>query len=296
MFEKIVIVEPIFINTERVSELEKFCKNLVVFDTDSSGSAETLERIGDADCILVAKNTEIDKDILAKCKNLKFIQLCCSYFGPQYCKVDIPYATSKGIGFGYLFEYGDNGVIEYTISSIINLMQGACGKKWNSEIHELSAIKVGILGLGSLGKKNAKAFSFFGSKVYYFSKTRKMQLENENLTYLPLDNLLKTVDVLVINLNRDVCLIGGDKLKLFGNNKVIVNTSMGTCYEISSLKKWLEHDNNFYVCDEASIGQDLDLTHLKNVVYLDHICGVTKETLERATDQIVESIKQNCER
>ncbi len=294
MFNKIVVVEPVYIKKEGLEELKKYCKEIKVFKTEAMSNEEKIKRIGDADCILVSHKTVIDKDVLDSCPNLKFIHLCCSYYGPQFCKTDIEHATKKGIKFAYLKEYGDNGVVEYTIASVINLQHGINGKKWRKEVNDLTAIKVGILGLGDLGNKIAKAFNFFGTKVYYYSKTRKEELENENLIYKPIDELLKTVDVLSINLNRDVCLIGGDRLKIFGNSKIIINTSIGQCYEVSSLKKWLKCKDNFYVCDDSNINDNQDLLNYENVLYLDHDSGVTKETLDRATEQIIANIKANC--
>lgn len=296
MFNKIVVVEPVYIKKEGLEELKKYCKELKIYKTEAKTNAEKIKRIDDADCILVSHKTVIDKDVLDNCPNLKFIHLCCSYYGPKFCKTDIEHAVKKGIKFAYLQEYGDNGVVEYTIASVINLQHGIYGKKWRKETNDLTAIKVGILGLGDLGTKIAKAFNFFGTQVYYFSKTRKKEIENKNLIYMPLDKLLQTVDVLSINLNRDVCLIGGDKLQIFGNNKIIINTSIGQCYEASSLKKWLRCKNNYYVCDTSNINNNPELLKYENVIALDHDCGVTKETLDRATEQILNNIKANCKK
>ena len=293
MFNKIVIIEPVYISERGLNELKKYCLKLEIYDSAPQSEAQIIERIGDADCVLAALNTSISKNVLDNCPNIKFIQLCCSYYGPKYCKTDIEYATSKGIKFASLTDYGDNGVIECAIASVINLQHGIGGKKWRNEAHELTALKVGILGMGDVGKKVASAFCSFGAKVYYYSKTRKPQLD-DTLTYLPLDDLLSTVDVLTIHLNRDVCLIGGDKLEKFGNGKILINTSIGRCYEIVSLKKWLGGENNYYVCDKLSLNDDYDLLSCDNVIYVDHGCGVTVEALERASNQIVSHIKSNC--
>ncbi|MCH5163818.1 MAG: dihydrofolate reductase [Clostridiales bacterium] len=293
MFNKIVIIEPVYISESGLAELKKYCNALEVYDTAPQSEEQIIERIKDADCVLAALNTGISKNVLDNCPNIRFIQLCCSYYGPRYCKTDIEYAVSKGIKFASLTDYGDNGVIECAIASVINLQHGIGGKKWHRDAHDLTSLKVGVLGLGDVGKKVANAFRSFGAKVYYYSKTRKPQLESE-LTYLPLDELLSTVDVLTIHLNRDVCLIGGDKLEKFGNGKILINSSIGRCYELESLKKWLSGENNYYVCDKLSLNDDYNLLNYDNVIYVDHGCGVTVEALERASDQIVSYIKSNC--
>lgn len=294
MFNKIVSVEPIFISERGLSELKKYCKELIVYDNAARDEAQLIERIADADCVLAALNTPISKNVLDNCPNIKFIHLCCSYYGPKFCKTDIEYALGKGIKFASLTDYGDNGVIECVTASVIDLLHGIHGKRLHKEYYDMRSLKVGILGFGDLGKKIAKTFNAFGSKVYYYSRTRKPEFESASLTYLPLDELLKTVDVLTIHLNRDVCLIGGDKLNIFGNGKILINTSIGRCYEKASLKKWLECKNNYYVCDTLSLNDDYDLLDYDNVINIGHDCGVTVQALESASDQILTHVKENC--
>lgn len=130
----------------------------------------------------------------------------------------------KGITYSYLAEYGDNGTVEYVVAETINLIHGFYGKRLKEDVYDLTGIKIGILGLGDLGTKIARTFRVLDSNVYYYSRTRKENIESElNIKYLELEELLKTVDVISINVNRDVCLIGGDNLKIYGNGKAIIN-------------------------------------------------------------------------
>lgn len=294
MFKKIVIVEPVLITDSGKEKLKEYCEELVVFDTDTMGLEDTANRIGDADCILVSYKTKVPREVIERCKNLKHVALCCSYYGKQFAAVNIDALEERGITFSHLEGHGDNGVVEFTVAEVINLLHGFNGKVFKpNSTHDLTCLKVGILGLGGLGSKIANAFKNFGCEVFYFSRTRKPSLEESlGVTYLELDELLKTADVISINLNRDVCLIGGNKLEIFGNGKIIVNTAIGKCYEASSLKKWLENKNNFYVCDKASTGSDLeDILGLENVVYSPNIVGDTAECILRATEQILNNIK-----
>ena len=297
-FNKIVLVEPVLITDDGKKKLKSFCSKLVAFDTDTTGDDETIKRIGDADCILVSYKTQISRAVIQACKNLKHVALCCSFYGKQFAKVDIDALEERGITYSYLSGHGDNGVVEFTLAQTINLLHGFGGKRWKDEYLDISTLKVGILGLGGLGTKIAKAYKAFDCDVYYFSKTRKPEIENElGITYLELDKLLKTVDLISINLNRDVCLIGGNKLKIFGDGKIIINTAIGKCYEAASLKKWLKNKNNFYVCDKASTGEDLaDILELDNVIYASEIVGDTAQCLTRATSQILKNIQAECEK
>lgn len=292
MFNKIVIVEPVLLTKEGVEELKKYCKEFIYYDTDTVNDEDTISRIGDADCILVSYKTVINSNIINNCKNLRYIAMCCSFYGKQYSKVDIDTVIEKGISFSHLKGHGDNGVIEFTISQIINLIHGFGNKRWKDEQLDLTDIKVGILGLGDIGSRIAKAFQLLGSDVYYYSRTRKENEEKNGIKYLKLKELLSTVDIISINLNRNVCLIGEENLDIFGDGKIIVNTSIGYCYEIESLKKWLQNKNNYYICDKPTVNDDIkEILGYENVIYTDIITGDTKQCYNRATKQIISNIE-----
>lgn len=293
MFQKIVIVEPVLITEEGKEELKKYCCELLEFKNNSLNEEETKNRIGDADCILISTYTKISREIIEKVPNLRHVVLCGSYYGKQFAKIDIEALEEKNITYSHLAEHGDNGVIEYAVSQVINLLHGYAGKQWKQEVLDLSNIKIGILGLGNLGTKMAKAFNMFGSDIYYYSKTRKEELEKtQGYQYLELNELLKKVDIISINLNRDVCLIGEDKLKIFGNNKIIINTSIGKCYEVQSLIEWISNKENYYICDKTTISDEIkDIINYDNVIYYDNSVGDTKQCYERASMQIINNIK-----
>ena len=296
MFKKIVIVEPVFMEKKKENELKEYCTELVVYDTNVADEKETIKRIEDADCILVSWSTTISKEIIENCRNLKHIALCCSFYGKQFSKVDIDTAEKKGITYSYLSEYGDNGTVEYIVAEIINLVHGFYGKRLKEEAYDLTGIKVGILGLGDLGTKIARALRILDTNVYYYSRTRKENIERElNINYLELDELLKTVDIISINVNRDVCLIGEDNLKKYGNGKAIIDTAIGKCYELDTLKEWLKNKDNYYICDDATVNDDIkEILNYDNVIYTNVHSGVTKQCLERATEQIINNIKNAC--
>ena len=179
MFNKIVIVEPVFMEKEGEKELRKYCNELISYDTNVLDDKETIARIGDADCILVSWSTTISKEIIESCPNLKHIALCCSFYGKQFAKVDIVTAEKKGITYSYLTEYGDNGTVEYVVAETINLIHGFYGKRLKEDVYDLTGIKIGILGLGDLGTKIARTFRVLDSNVYYYSRTRKENIESE---------------------------------------------------------------------------------------------------------------------
>jgi len=166
-FKKIVILEPIVITSDGLKELERQCEELVIFDNMTSDENETIDRIGDADCVLLSWSMKITKPIIEKCTNLKYIGMCCSYYGEQYSNVDIAAAKKQNIKVVPLKDYGDEGTVESIVAQTISLMHGLNGKRWQSKARELNSVNIGIVGLGMIGGMTARAFKHFGANVYY---------------------------------------------------------------------------------------------------------------------------------
>lgn len=291
-FNKIVVVEPVLLNEWGYGQLSRFGRQVVVYDGNSPDDAETRRRIADADCILVSYRTSVPAAVLEDCPDLRFISLCCSYYGARFAKVATERATDLGIGFASLRGHGDNGVVEYTLSQVINLLQGVGGRRWRQQPYDLTGVKVGVLGLGDLGYKVACAFNALGAPVWYYSRTRKRELEHERLQYLDLPDLLRQCDVVSVNLNRDVCLLDGETLPLFSPNRILVNSAVGRCCDPAALSRWLETPDNFYVFDQVSLSPETEqLIGRDNVIYAGHITGDTLQCIDRATDQILHNLE-----
>ncbi len=298
MFEKIVGVEPLLMTDEGKEKLKDYGREVVFYDTKAETQEELITRMKDADCVLVPYITTISANVIRQLPKLNHVALCCSYYGKEFAKVDIDALLDRNISFSHLAEHGDNGVVEYTIAQSVMLLHGIRGPRLRNAPHDLSGIKVGILGLGNLGGKVAKAFKLFDSHVYYYSRTRKPDREVKlGVTYLELEDLFQTVDILSINLNRDVCLIGGKNLELFGKDKILINTSIGRCYEIESLKKWLQYKNNYYVCDASTTNFDdiKEILNYENVIYTSEHVGETRQCFLRATEQILKNVRNAME-
>lgn len=97
MFNKIVVLEPILITKEGKYELEKYSKEIVFYNSKPESENEIINRIDNADCILLSFTTKITKNILDKCPNIRYIGMSCSYYGEKYSNVDMKMAIEKGI-------------------------------------------------------------------------------------------------------------------------------------------------------------------------------------------------------
>ena len=148
-FKQIIILDQVNLSEESVKELNKYSENEVnLYLDDPKNEEETIQRVGNADCILLSWKTKINEKVLNSCKNLKFIGIC----GTNFNYIDLKACSKRGIVVSNVKDYGDEGVVEWIIFELIKLFRGFGKYQWKDEPSELSRKTIGILGLGAVGK------------------------------------------------------------------------------------------------------------------------------------------------
>ena len=292
-FDKIVIIDKCGLTDPILEKLTKLSvRPISVYDDFPDSEDEIVKRIDDADCILVSWQTMISADIIKASKSLKFIAMCCSLYDEQSANVDISAARKLGIEVKGVKDYGDDGTIEFIFAELIYLFKGLGKHKWRNEQTELKNKSIGIIGLGTLGLMVAKTAAHFGMQVFYFSRTRKQQLENQNLKFLPLEELLKTCDVVTTHLPKHTVIISEPEFKIKKKNSILVSTSIGLNCDKDALKNWLTRDKTSYaIFDSVGVGIFADeLRQLDNVILSDQSAGFTVEAKERLSEKVFNNL------
>lgn len=173
MFQKIVAIEPTGLIPSAVEKLSSFAREVVLYDDIPENDQAILNRIGDADAVLISYTSRLEKQVLEKCDNLKYIGMCCSLYNPESANVDIHYANSRGITVTGIRDYGDEGVVEYVISELVRCLHGFDQEPWDGMPREITGLKAGIVGLGKSGGMIADALRFFGAEISYFAAARR---------------------------------------------------------------------------------------------------------------------------
>lgn len=291
MFKKIVAIDNVGLNKWGENELQNYSKEVKLYYDTPQDNSEIIKRIEDADCVLVSYTTNIDKEVIENCPSIKYIGMCCSLYDEKSANVDISCAKEKGITVLGIKDYGDEGVVAYTVSELLRLMHGFVQSQWKVRPSELTNEKVGIIGLGTTGYMVAKALQAFGADIYYYSRTRKPNAEAEDMKYLPLHDLLKTVSILSTNLNKNTVLLYEDEFKAFGHGKILINTTLGPTFSVEALKNWLNNGDNYYLSDGAGIMNCGELRELKNVIVVDKVSGSSYQCTERLSKKVLDNIK-----
>ena len=293
MFKKLVAIEPIGLIPSAERKLHEYAEEVVLFEDMPQDDAEIIRRIGDADAVLLSYTSRIEKNVLEACPNIRYIGMCCSLYSEESANVDIRTAREKGITVYGVRDYGDEGVVEYVLCELIRYLHGFGDKRWQEQPVELTDLKVGIVGLGTSGQMIAAGLQALGADLYYFSRTRKPEQEDRDIKYLPLKELLHTVDVVCTCLNRNVILFHDEQFAWLGNHKIMFNTSIGPSHDVAALAKWLEHGDNEFFCDTVgALGDPTGKLLASPHVNCMHVSsGRTRQAFDRLSEKVLKNIE-----
>jgi phosphoglycerate dehydrogenase-like enzyme len=163
------------------------------------------------------------------------------------------------------------------------------GGRWRGNgpaprMYELYDKTLGIVGLGTIGKKVARLGRAFGMRVQYFDIARLTENEADALgvRFRLLRELIRTSDIVSLHvpLNDSTRhMIGAEELALMKPTSIIINTSRGPVIDEVALHKTLSAGKIFGagldVFDQEPPPSDNPLFRLDNVVLTAHFAGPT---------------------
>ncbi|MEP5631701.1 MAG: D-glycerate dehydrogenase [Tateyamaria sp.] len=160
--------------------------------------------------------------------------------------------------------------------------------------------RLGILGMGRIGRAVARRAAAFGMQVHYHNRRRlRTEVEDElNATWWEsLDQMVARVDVLSINCPHTPTtfhLMNARRLKLMKPDAVIVNTSRGEVIDENALTRMLRAGEIAGAgLDVYEHGTDVNpqLRELPNVVLLPHMGSATRESRVEMGEKVIINIK-----
>ena len=293
MFQKLVAIEPVSLIPSAEKELSQYAHEVVLFDDIPADDDEIVRRIGDADAVLLSYTSRIERSVMERCPNIRYIGMCCSLYSEESANVDIAYARSKGIKVLGIRDYGDRGVVEYVLHELTGILHGFGMPMLHDEPVEIYGLKVGIVGLGVSGRMIADALHYLGADVSYYSRTRKPDAEQAGMAYKPLAELLHESEVVFTCLNKNVLLLGSEEFAQLGEGKVLFNTSIGPGFDSAALEQWLTLPGNHFFCDtRAAAGPVSDGFFERANVHCPNVsAGRTKQAFVLLSQKVLANIR-----
>ncbi len=290
-FKKMIAIEPTKLLPEWDELLKNYADESTFYSDIPDSNEEIIHRIGDADCVMLSFTSYINKEVLDACPNIRYIGMCCSLYSPESANVDILTAEKKDIVVTGIRDYGDEGVREYVISELVRLLQGRGEVMWKDEPMELTGVRIGIVGMGTVGSLVAEALNFFGADVAYYSRTRKPEIEEKlSMAYYSLNDLLAEVDIVITALNKNVVLLEQEQFQLMGPGKILMNLSIAPSHTVDALVNWLKLPGTYAFSDTvAGIGEAAK--DLPNVFVGDHSAGLTSMAKVRLAQKVIKNVE-----
>lgn len=291
MFKKIVAIEPVSLIPTAEKDLYLYAEKVLIYNDIPKDDEEIVERIADADAVLLSYTSSINQVVIEKCPQLKYIGMCCSLYSPESANVDIRFANKQGIVVTGIRDYGDEGVVEYVISELVRCLHGFGQEAWNGMPREITGLKAGIIGLGKSGGMIADALKFFGAEVSYYSRTEKASAKEKGYKFLSLNDLLEQSEVVFCCLNKNTVLLHDEEFEKLGDKKILFNTGLSPAWDEKPFLKWLE-GNNLCFCDTVgALGGAHLLTH-KNVNCMQVSSGRTIQAFDRLSEKVLANLSE----
>jgi len=243
----------------------------------------------------------IDGATIAALPNLKVI----SSFGVGFDKVDVAAARARGIPVGYTPDVLNDCVADTAFGLVIDagrrftdsdryLRRGDWLKAPYPLATRISGKKLGIVGLGRIGRVIARRASGFDMEVRYHNRRPVEGVEGYEAT---LEGLARWADFLVVAAAGGAesrHLISREILAALGPKGFLVNIARGTVVDEEALIEALEN--------KTIAGAGLDvyedeprvparLIACQNAVLLPHLASGTHETRQAMGDLVLENLR-----
>ncbi len=250
-------------------------------------------------------------------------------YAPKLKLLQLPGSGTDGIDFSMLpknckvcnvYEH-EIPISEYVISNILNLEIGMFQKvsifkknNWKDSLlfsskghGELYTKKVGVLGLGRIGKEIVKKIKVFGVDIIAISRNTKKKIRNINkvIHFSQIKKILPELDYLIISCDLNsttLNLISEKNISLLKSSAVIVNIARGpilnekALYSALTKRKiggaiidtWYKYPNNHNKTKFSP--SKYNFAKFKNVIMTPHLSCLSSKMLERRINVIRNNI------
>jgi phosphoglycerate dehydrogenase-like enzyme len=231
--------------------------------------------------------------------------------GSANAAIDIKAAGECGIALAYGGSGPSRATTELTWGLILAAQRhlpaedaGLRHGGWQGTVGtELDGSRLGMIGLGRLGSAMVPIARAFGMDVVAWSPNLTPEVAaGGGATYLPLDDLLNTSDVVSVHLKlgeRSRGVLGATELGRMKPGALVVNTSRGPIVDQVALVDAVRGGRiraALDVYDEEPLPLDSPLRSLEGAVLSPHLGYVTREQLERFHRESVELVRDYLDR
>ncbi len=275
---------------------------------DRTAPSEKLERVKDAEIILTNKVPFCAEDF-DKLPNLKYIGVLAT----GYNIIDTEAAKAHGVVVTNIPAYSTNSVAQMVFAHLLNISNSvqhytdeARAGVWSrnpdfsyqdTQLMELHRKKIGIVGLGSIGRAVARIAIGFGMEVFAYTSKSHFQLPPE-IHKMELDELFRECDIVTLHCPLTPTtknLVNAERLKTMKPTAILINTSRGPVVNEQDLADALNNGTIYAagvdVLSEEPAKADNPLLTARNCFITPHIAWATKDARIRLMQMTVDNLQ-----
>ena len=257
-------------------------------------SQEYKDALKDSSYLVGFVDSLVDDELFETGPNLKLIQLLSA----GYDRADIEAARKAGVPIANNGGANSVAVSEHAVllmlavsRQLVRQHTSVAAGNWRGNetprVHELRNKTLGIVGLGTIGKKTARLAAAFGMNIIYYDIARLAEHEEDaiGVRFRLLKELLRESDLISLHtpLNDTTRhLIGAEELSLMKESAILVNTARGPVIDEAALYAALTEGKilaaGLDVFDQEPPQPDNPLFKLDNVILSAHLAGPTFES------------------
>ena len=267
---------------------------------DRTKAEEVVSRC--AGCEVVFTNKVVmDAGIMDQLPDLKYIGVLAT--GTNV--IDLEHAGKKGVCVTNIPGYGTDSVVQHILAFILHFSSKVSihdeavhqGDWVNSKdfsftlgtLNELSGSTLGIIGLGTIGRKLAKVADAMGMKIIAAHQSSMDRLElSFEVEWLPVDEVFARSDFLSLNCPltpETEKVVNAERLQKMKNSAVIINTGRGPLVDEQALADALNVGTiagaGLDVLSAEPPATDNPLLTAKNCVITPHIAWASLQARRR---------------
>ena len=285
-----------------------------VWVANSSDVPSYIDELKDADALII-RSGECRAAVMDQCPKMKI----CAHVGIGFDNMDVEHATELGIACGIAKGSNAQAVAEHTLAMILafakdlkNADEGIHSGNWGvreaGRSFELAGKKVGIIGVGGIGRITAKLCQALGMETMglqtgdYPQEQKRREVEEAGCVFCSdLRQLLADSDFVTIHVplnpsTRD--LIGAEELALMKPTAYLINNSRGGIVNEQALADALDRDVIAgAACDVFTtepVPADHPLLKAKNFIGTPHSAALAKEAKARMMRMTAETCVAVC--
>tara|TARA_B110000438_G_C15712179_1_gene605820 strand:- start:239 stop:1192 length:954 start_codon:yes stop_codon:yes gene_type:complete len=305
-------MKKILVTRKLIRSSEDYASSIFDLDLNKEDKLLTKEELinksKDCDGILSSLTEKLDADTISKLSdNIKII----SNFAVGFGNIDLEAAKKRGIAVTNTPDVLTDATAEIAMLLILGAARRATegieyaknsNWKWSADFligKQLTGARLGILGMGRIGRAVAKLSKPFGMKIHYHNRSKlSPNLEEEATYHQNIKSLFSVSDILAINCpatKETINIINKESLEYFPTGAIITNSARGDMIDDEALLDALDRKKIYAVgLDVYKNEPNLNPGYLKHksAFILPHLGSATKETRAAMGNLAIDNIDE----